>query len=287
MLAIEMNNRTVTMASSLLPKVTFQADGTARSETNERGRNVTTTATVDEDGLLVTYLGQRSNDFYLTIVPTTGGRLKVTRRVFLDESSEGISVTSVYDKIANTARWTGLGLPEGNTATTSVASDTFAVPAGTQLTVQLRSEISSAPATDRVSMEVTSIGQFRRAVINGRVLLEDPRSRVQGRTRALITLDTITLPNGNTYAFSGDILSVRSADGEAIEVTNQSATAATAQPQAGVGGILGALIGAISGVPVDQGTSATQAGAIISQRRDTLYLGAGSELIISATTPRR
>ena len=69
MLAIEMNNRTVSMASSLLPKVTFQADGTARSEANERGRTVTTTATVDEDGLMVTYLGQRSNDFYLTIVP--------------------------------------------------------------------------------------------------------------------------------------------------------------------------------------------------------------------------
>ncbi len=287
MLAIEMNNRTVSMASSLLPKVTFQADGTARSETNERGRTVTTTATVDEDGLIVTYLGQRSNDFYLTIVPTTGGRLRVTRRVFLDESSEGISVTSVYDKIDNVARFTGLGRPAaGDPTVAPVADGTAVVPFGTRLNAELRTAISGSPATDRVSMEVTSFGQFRRAIISGRVLLEDPRTRIAGRTRALIALDTITLPSGVTYAFAGDILSVTSATGEVIEVSNQTATTPTAQPQRGVGGILGALIGAISGVPVDQGTAASQAGAIISQRGDTLYLGVGSQLVISATTPR-
>ena len=167
-----------------------------------------------------------------------------------------------------------------------MTNDTFVVPAGTRLNVQLRTAVSSSPATDRVSMEVTSIGQFRRAIINGRVLLEDPRTRIVGRTRALITLDTITLPSGTTYAFAGDILSLTSAEGEALEVTNQTATTSTAQPQRGAGGILGALIGAISGVPVDQGTSATQSGAIITQRGDTLYLGVGSEVVISARTTR-
>lgn len=286
MLAIEMNNRTVSMASSLLPKVTFQADGTARSEINERGRTVTTTATVDEDGLMITYLGQRSNDFYLTIVPSRSGRLSVTRRVFLDESSEGISVTSVYEKIDNAARWTGLSMRVGDPTTPEVIRDSFVVPAGTRLSLQLRSAVSSSPATDRVSMEVTSPGQFRRAIVNGRLLLEDPRSRIAGRTRALIAFDTITLADGNTYPFAGDILSITSSEGEVLEVTNQTANTTTAPAQRGVGGILGALIGAISGVPVDQGTSTTQAGAIVSQRGDRIYLGVGSEVTVLAKASR-
>ena len=285
MLAIEMNNRTVSMASSLLPKVTFQADGTARSETNELGRIVTTTATVDSDGLIVSYLGQRSNDFYLTMVPVAGGKLRVTRRVFLDESSEGISVMSVYDKIDNTARWTGMGRPAGDIGGGPVTAGTI-IPVGTRLTAELQTPISSSAATDRVSMEVTSFGQFRRAVINGRVLLEDPRSRVADRTRALLVIDSITLPNGTTYAFNADVLSVTTAGGEALEVTNQRATTTTStQTQQGVGGILGALIGAISGVPV-AGNVTTQAGAIVSQRGGVLNLDAGTQLVLTATDPR-
>jgi hypothetical protein len=136
-------------------------------------------------------------------------------------------------------------------------------------------------------MEVTTPGQFRRAVITGRVLLEDARSRIAGRTRALIALDSISLPNGSTYAFSGDILSITTQNGESLEVTNQTATtSAAASPQRGVGGILGALIGAISGVPIDQGTATTQAGAIVSQRSETLYLGVGTQMVISANPPR-
>lgn len=286
-LAIEMQDRTVTMASSNQAKVTFQADGTARSEINDRGRTVTTTATVDADGLMVTYLGQRANDFYLTIVPTTDGRLRVTRRVFLDESTDGISVTSVYDKIDNLARWTEIGRPNpGGTTVTATADGSSIVPVGTRLTAELRTPLTSSPATDRVSLEVTSFGQFRRATISGRVLFEDPRSSVQGRVRALIALEAITMPNGTTYAFAGDVLSVTAPDGQIIDVTNQAAATAT-RPQQGVGGILGALIGAISGTPIDQGTVATQAGAILSQSGDVLSLGVGTRFVISTTGPRR
>src|SRR5205085_1849299 len=99
LLAIEMTNRNVSMASSILPRVSFQADGRARTETNERGRTVTTTATVDADGLTINFQGERTSDFYLTVAPTTDGRLRLTRRIFTDNSSEGIRVTSVYDKI--------------------------------------------------------------------------------------------------------------------------------------------------------------------------------------------
>src|SRR5262249_34959435 len=83
MIAIEKNNTAVTMASSILPRVTFQADGIARSETNQNGRTITTTATADADGLIINYQGERANDFYITFAPMNHRRLKVTRRSYL------------------------------------------------------------------------------------------------------------------------------------------------------------------------------------------------------------
>jgi len=287
MIAIDMNNRTVTIASSLLPKVTFQADGKARSETNERGRTVSTTATVDEDGLMVTYLGQRSNDFYLTIVPIEQGRIRVTRRVFLDDSNEGITVNSVYDKTSNIALFETIALPARDTTSGFPAIDnSVAVPVGTRLDAELRSVLSSSPASDRFTMEVTAPGQFRRSLINGRVLLEDPRTRIAGRSRALLAFDTITLQDGRTYRFNADILSLRTANGELLEITNQAATQGGASPR-NVGGVLGALIGAIAGVPVNQNGGSAAQGSIISQRGDSLYLDQGSQVTLTVTQPQQ
>ncbi|MDI1241077.1 MAG: hypothetical protein PSX80_04065, partial [bacterium] len=250
----------------------------ARSETNERGRTVSTTATVDEDGLMVTYLGQRSNDFYLTIVPIDKGRIRVTRRVFLDDSNEGITVNSVYDKTSNIALFETITLPSGSTT----IGNSAAVPVGTRLDAELRSVVSSSPASDRFSLEVTSPGQFRRAVINGRVLLEDPRSRAAGRVRALLAFDTITLQDGRTYKFNAKILTLTTADGESLEVTNQAASPAAAQPR-NVGGVLGALIGAIAGVPVNPNAGSAAQGSIVSQRGDSLYLNAGSQITLTVS----
>ena len=171
------------MASSILPQVTFEADGVARSETNARGRAITTTATVDEDGLIINYQGERASDFYLTFLPTADGKLKVTRRVYPDNSSEGMTVSSIYDKLGNTARW---NIVQGDTTTntTGVVEQSYTVPASTRLTAELRTAISGSPVPDRFTMDVTSPGQFRRAVISGRVIAESANSRVAGRFRA-------------------------------------------------------------------------------------------------------
>ncbi len=286
MIAVEMNNRNVSMASSILPRVTFQADGRARTEVNESGRNVSTTATVDEDGLMITYLGQRANDFYLTLLPMAGGKLRVTRRIFPDDSSDSITVTSVYDKIDNTARWNAMGgTRPGDTNAGTVLDNSIGVPVGTRLDAELRSSISSTSGTTSFTMEVLN-GQFRRSIISGRVLMEDPRTRVAGRSRALIAFDTITLPNGTTHRFAGDVEQLRTTTGEVVEVTNQTAQQATAAPQR-VGGILGALMGAIAGVPPGQGSAASVQGAVLSQRGDVVQIEAGSEISIVATQPRQ
>jgi hypothetical protein len=291
-LAIEKSGPTVTLASSILPQVTFQADGVARSETNARGRTVTTTATADQDGLIINYQGERSSDFYLTFLPMADRRLKMTRRIYLDNGNNSITVSSIYDKIDNVARWNVVNntVNESGGVSTTV-NDSFVVPNGMRLSAELRSSITGTEAGERFTMEVTTPVQYRGAIIGGRVVAEDAAGRVAGRSRVLLVFDTIRLPAGQTYRFAGSIDAVTAANGDIVQVTNQNARAAT-QPTRGVGGVLGALIGAIAGVPVDSGNSAATAGSILAQGRDTIDIGSGSQFLITAsatgvvTTPR-
>ncbi len=283
-IVIEKNNATVSMASSILPQVTFQADGLARSETNTRGRTTTTTATADQDGLIINYQGERASDFYLTFLPMADRRLKVTRRIFLDNgTSSSITVSSVYDKLDNMARWNAVNTNTDTGGSSGVVNDSFVVPSGTRMSAELRSNITSSEASDRFTMDVTGPGQYRGAIISGRVISEDPAGRVAGRSRVLLIFDTIRLSGGQSYRFAGTVDALTAVNGDIVVVTNQSARSAS-QPARGAGGILGALIGAISGVPVDaSANSATTAGAILAQNRDSIDIGSGSQVMITAS----
>ncbi len=282
-IAVEKNGPTVTLASSILPQVTFQADGVARAETNPRGRTVTTTATADRDGLIINYQGERSSDFYLTFLPMADRRLKMTRRIYLDNGNNSITVSSIYDKIDNVARWNVVNdtINETGGVSTTV-NDSFVVPTGSRLSAELRSSITGTEAGERFSMEVTAPVQYRGAIIGGRVVAEDAAGRIAGRSRVLLIFDTIRLTNGQTYRFAGSIDAVTAANGDIVAVTNQTARSAV-QPTRGVGGVLGALIGAIAGVPVDAANSAATAGSILAQNRDVIDIGSGSQVLITAS----
>jgi hypothetical protein len=233
---------------------------------------------------MVTYLGQRSNDFYLTIVPIEQGRIRVTRRVFLDDSNEGVTVNSVYDKTSNLALFETITLPGGNRTGSQAVENTGTLQIGSRLEAELRPGLTSS--SDRFTMEVTTPGQFRRAVISGRVLLEDPRSRTGGRTRALLAFDTITLTDGRTYRFNADVITLTTPNGESLDITNQAGSQAAAQPR-NVGGVLGALIGAIAGVPTEPNAAAATRGTIVSQTGDRLDLVVGSRVTLAVTQPQQ
>lgn len=283
-IAIEKSGTTVTLASSILPQVTFQADGVARSETNPRGRTVTTTATADQDGLIINYQGERSSDFYITFLPMADRRLKMTRRIYLDNGNNSITVSSIYDKIDNIARWNVVNNTVNETGGVSTTvNDSFVIPNGMRLSAELRSSITGTEAGERFTMEVTTPIQYRGAIIGGRVVAEDAAGRVAGRSRVLLVFDTIRLSTGQTYRFAGTIDAVTAANGDIVQVTNQTARAAT-QPTRGVGGVLGALIGAIAGVPVDSANTAATAGSILAQNRDTIDIDSGSQFLITAST---
>ena len=282
-IAIEKNSATITMASSIQPQVTFQADGVARSETNDRGRTVTTTATADQDGLIINYQGERSSDFYLTFLPIADRRMKMTRRIYIDGGNNSVTVSSVYDKTDNTARWSDVNSTSNQTGgASSTVNESYAVPSGTRLNAELQSSITGSGSGEQFTMEVRTPTQYRGAIISGRVVTEDPARRVAGRARVALVFDTIRLPSGQTHRFAGRVDSVNAVSGDTVTVTNQAAQSGP-PPKKGAAGVLGAVIGAISGVPVDPAANSTTAGSILAQNRDTIDIGSGSQVAITAT----
>jgi hypothetical protein len=285
-IAIEKNNATITLASSIQPQVTFQADGVARSETNDRGRTVTTTATADQDGLIINYQGERSSDFYLTFLPIADRRMKMTRRIYIDGGNNEVTVSSVYDKIDNVARWNDVNSTVNETGgASSTVNESFVVPSGSRLNAELQSSITGSGSGEQFTMEVRTPTQFRGAIITGRVVTEDPANRVAGRSRVALVFDTIRLPSGQTHRFAGRIDSVNAVSGDPVTVNNQTAQTGTPPKKTSVGSILGSVIGAISGVPADPAAnSATMTGSVLSQNRNTIDIGSGSQVAITSTS---
>jgi hypothetical protein len=300
MIAIEKNGRSITMASSLSPQVTFEADGVARTETTNRGRTIRTTATATRDAIEISYVGERSNDFYLTLLPTRDNQLRVTRKLYLENRNETVSVSSVYDKIDTVAQWSNVTVespyPNDNTG---VATGDFYIPNGTRLTAVLNNTVTSKATQvgDRFTMNVTSPDIYRNAVIEGRVSQIDNSGRLSGRANVALEFDTIRMRDGRSYRFAGIIDSVRTVNGDNVSVNNEGTVRESNQTKktvtrAGIGAALGALIGAIagggSGAAVGAAVGAgAGAGSVLIQGRDNVDLGQGTEFTITATGPNR
>lgn len=295
MIAIDTSGRTVNLASSNVPQVTFEADGVGRTETNDRGKTVTTTATLNNNGLLINYEGDRMNDFYVTFAPGTNGQLNVTRRIYLENRNETITVSSVYDRVSNDAQWqsvnSGTAYPVDNGGTGS-----FFIPNGTRLTATMQSTVSTKASQvgDRFTMQVTSPSQFYGAVLGGRVSQADNSGRVSGRANISLDFDTVTM-NGRTYRFAGIIDSATAANGDSITVNNEGQVRDSNQTtktvtRAGIGAIIGAIIGAVAdggqGAAIGAGVGAgAGAGSVLITGRDSIELGPGSTFNVTSGGP--
>jgi hypothetical protein len=298
MIAIDKNGRTVSMASTNSPQVTFEADGTAHSETNPRGRTVTTTATTNTTGLTINYEGDRMNDFYVTFAPSGRDQLKVTRRIYLENGTETVTVSSVYDRVDNVAQWSTVntGGPVIGGGTTAGNINDFYIPSGTRITATLNSTINTRASQvgDRFSMEITSPGTYRGAMLEGRVVEAASSGRVTGRANVQLDFDTVRM-NGQSYRFAGIVDSVISANGDSVSVNNEgtvrdSSRTTQTVTRAGIGAVLGAIIGAVagggSGAAIGAGVGAgAGAGTVLIGGRDTIELGPGSTFTITATGP--
>jgi hypothetical protein len=297
MIAIEKVNSNVMMASSNAPRVDFSADGVARTETNNRGRTITTTVRSTSNDLVIEYVGDRSNDFYITMTPINNDRLRITRRVYLENQNEMITVNSVYDKTDAVARWNTVNSrPNWDTSGGTTPQD-FYVPNGTRVSAILRNEIDTRASQvgDRFTLEVTSPSQYRGAIIEGRVSEASRSGRFTGRANIELALETIRLTNGQTYRFAGIIDSVTAMNGDNISVNNEgvirdSNRTTQTVTRAGIGAVLGAIIGAIAGggegAAIGAGVGAgAGAGSVLITGRDNIELGTGSTFQITASSP--
>lgn len=292
-LIFEKRGQTITMSSSNAQSVTLSADGVGRAETSPNGRTVTTTVVSNNREVSINYDGDRSNDFFVTFTPTNNNQLRVTRRVYLENNDQTITVSSVYDKTSQTAEWTTNGGQPNYDGTTTGG---FIIPNNTGITATLDTPLSTKSVRDgdRFSMTVNSPSQYNGAIIEGTV--DGERSGVvSGRATMSLNFQTIRMRDGRTYTFAGIVEQVRETNGNVVNVNNEGAIrdrsqTTTTATRAGVGAVLGAIIGAIagggSGAAIGAGVGAgAGAGTVVLQGRDNLELAAGSQFNITATAP--
>ncbi|HKG15580.1 MAG TPA: hypothetical protein VKB12_19830, partial [Pyrinomonadaceae bacterium] len=262
MLAIERNGNNVTIASSRAPQTTFVANAPESREQLPNGSYSRVNAQLTGDRLVVSSAGNRETDFTVTFDPIEGGRrLRVTRQIWNDRlGANPLTVTNVYDRTSDVAEWNvyngtnagGYNQTGGNNNTTSGG---FIVPDGVTLNARLDTDLSTKTASvgDRFTMTVVSPGQFEGSTIEGRVASVSRSGRITGRSDMSLNFDTIRTRDGRTFQFAGFVESVRSMNGESVQVDNEgtvrddnSQGSKTAQ-RAAIGSAVGAIIGAIAG----------------------------------------
>lgn len=296
-LAIDVRGREVTIGSSRAPQISFTADGVERVETTGNGRTTRASATLNAGQLIISSTGDRANEFNVTFNPIENGSLlSVTRRVYVQGLSRPVAVQSVYERTADVAQFEINTGPQGYPTPTS-GSD-FIVPNGENLVAVLNDDVSTANARDgdRFTLTVRQPSNWEGATIEGRVTQVQRSGRVTGRSEMTLNFDSIRLRNGRSYRFAGILESVRTSQGDTVNIDNEGSvrddnqTSKTVQRTA-IGTAVGAIIGAIAGGGKGAAIGAIVgagggAGSVYVQGRDDLQLARGTELTIRATGPR-
>jgi len=297
-IAIDVQGRTVTLASTRASQITFDADGRERIETTPSGRTIRARATLSSDQLTVSANGDSGNDFTVTFQPIDNQHLRVTRQVYVPGLSQPIVVQSTYQKTADTARF-DIYNPQSypNYPTYPNSTGGFVVPDGARVVGVLDDTLSSRTAVvgDRFTLRVTEPPEFDGAVIEGHVSQIQRSGRLTGRSTMTLDFDSVRLRDGRSYRFAGLIENVRTANGDIVRVDtegtvrDENQTTKTEQ-RAAIGTAVGAIIGAIAGGGKGAAIGAILgagggAGSVYVEGRNGLELGRGSEIIIRAGAP--
>jgi uncharacterized membrane protein len=298
MLAIDRRGTTVTIASTRAPQINFVADGREQVESTPQGRSVRVRASLSGDTLSIQRTGERENDFTVTFDPSSDGReLLVTRTLYTDRLTQPVTVRTYYDRTSDVAQ---LNVYDTNREDSNVGGVTgsFVIPNGTQMVAVLNNDLTtqSVREGDRFTMTVRSPGQYEGATIEGSILSIDRGGRITGRSELTMDFDTIRLRDGRSYRFAGILESVRTADGDTVNIDNEGAVRESDQTnktvtRTAIGTAVGAIIGAIAGGGKGAAIGAVigagaGAGSVYVQGRNDLELNAGTEVTLRATGPR-
>ena len=299
-LALDRRGRNFTIASSRAPQVSFEADGLQRYEQLDNGRRVRVSATYQGDELIISQTGDRGNDYSVTFASIDNGRrMRVTRRISTLQLTQPVVVESIYDKTADVAQLDlyggNSGYPTNGSGTTS---EGFLVPTGTQLVANLNDSLTTKDSkeNDRFTMTVTSPSKYEGATLDGYITGLKRSGRITGRSEMTLNFEHIRLRNGSTYRFAGFVESIRTVNGETVQVDNEgnvkdsdNRTTTTAK-RAAIGTAVGAIIGAIAGGGKGAAIGAiigagAGAGSVYVQGSDDLELPSGTEVTIRASGP--
>lgn len=295
-LAIDLRGRSVTIASSRAPQITFDADGVERVETRNN-RTVRARATLNGEQLLVSSTGDRGNDFNVTFDPVDNGqRLSVTRRVYAEGLTQPVVVQSTYDRISDVAQFNIYNGPANYPGPVTTNGD-FIIPNGELVVATLNDLLSTSSARegDRFTMTVRQPAQYEGATIEGHVSHVERSGRLTGRSVMTLNFDNMRLRDGSSYRFAGILESARTTTGDTVRVDNEgtvrddSQTTKTEQ-RAAIGTAVGAIIGAIAGGGKGAAIGAIVgagggAGSVYVQGRNDLELSRGTEITIRASGP--
>ncbi|HEV3468763.1 MAG TPA: YMGG-like glycine zipper-containing protein [Pyrinomonadaceae bacterium] len=309
MIAIERNGNNVGIASSRAPRANLVADGREITDRLPNGGVARISTQIVGERLTIRSSGDRATDFNVSFEPINGGRqMRVTRELWNERlGANPVVVQNIYDRTADVAQWTVFtGTPApgqpGSTqtgSTTQPAGD-FIVANNQILVATLNQNLTTqnSQVGDRFTMTVREPAQFEGATIEGRVASVNRSGRIKGRADMSLDFDSIRLRDGRTYQFAGFIESVRTADGQTVQIDNEGGVreddsrGETTAQRAAIGTAVGAIIGAIAGggkgavIGAVVGAGAG-AGSVYVQGRDDLELASGTEMTIRASAPNR
>lgn len=106
LLAIEQRGRQISLGSSRAPKMTFLADGVARATRAADGHNVRVRFAVEQNKLVFNSSGKTEDNFSIVFESIDDGRrLRVVRRIEAEGLDQPLTITSIYNKVSDVARW--------------------------------------------------------------------------------------------------------------------------------------------------------------------------------------
>ena len=196
MIAIDRNDHHVTLASSLAPRVDFEADGRARTEWLSDGSTISTRAVLYGDQLVVATSGNWGNDYSVTFEPMDDGRsLRLTRHIYDVALAQPVTVESFYRRSSDEADWDMYSWTPGNMSNVDLRNVDAPVPNGTRLVATLEDALSTRESRegDRFTLTIRSPSPYQGAVIAGFVAGLNDSGRVSGRAEVALGFQTIRL----------------------------------------------------------------------------------------------
>ena len=317
-IAIDIRGNQVTLATTNASPVTFAADGRDKVERDSQGREIRLRATLSANVLTVASRGGET-DYTITFTSVSNGRgMKVSRRITTDYLNQTVFAESVYNKTDSVAQ---LGIPAGGNVPTdpnggysdndqsgsvnnggapSIATSrpgNYVVPNGVVITGRLENEINTKVSqnNDRFRLTVQSPDEFRGATVEGYISGLKSSGRIKGEPKITFNFERITLRNGETYDFAGNLQSIQDSTGKVVKIDNEGTAKGDSQTKetvkrggigAGAGAILGAIIGGAKGAAIGAVIGGgAGAGSVVVTGKEDIRLMQGSMITVQSSSP--